>query len=96
MRLVSRETALVRPGLFPFGGSSLQLTERIETFELQTTVIAKEFMQTGNPEDNQGIVVATLNSGTFTSRAPHSSCNLTNLMTSEINNFLSAENSKEI
>src|SRR6266705_3615873 len=74
IHLVSRETAVL--GLrsfrsFPLGWSSLQSAERIENFELQTTVIAKKFTPTGNPEDNRGIVVATLNSGTRTSRAPH-------------------------
>ena len=71
MHLVSRKAALVRPKSFPFDGRSLQPAEGIEALELQTAVIAKEFMQTRDPEDNQGIVVATLNSGTLASRAPH-------------------------
>jgi hypothetical protein len=87
MHLVSRKSALVRPKSFPLDGRSLQPAERIEAFELKTTVIAKKLMQTSDPQHNQGIVVATLNSGTLTSRAPHSTGNLTNLMASKGNNF---------
>ena len=76
IHLVPRETAVVGLRSFPLGWSLLgwssrQSAERIETFELQTAVIAKKFMQTGDPQHNRGIVVATLNSGTRTSRAPH-------------------------
>jgi hypothetical protein len=95
MSLESREASPVRAGFFFLDGSSVQPTERIKASELQTTVIAKQFMQTGNPQDNQRIVVATLNSDTLTSRAPHSADNLTNLMAFEFNNFLSAEKSAE-
>jgi hypothetical protein len=83
-------------GWGPFGWSSRQSAERIETFELQTTVIAKKFMQTGNPEHNRGIVVATLNSGTRTSGAPHIAVILTNLLVAENNNLSGSENSTEI
>jgi len=81
IHLVSREAAVVSLGSFPLGWSpvgwsSLQSAERIETFELQATVIAKKFTPTGNPEHNRRIVVATLNSGTRTSRAPHIAGNL--------------------
>ncbi len=93
MHVVSRKTAHVSPGLFSPCGSSLQLAERIEASEFQTTVIAKKFMQAGNPKDNQGVLVATLNSRTLTSRAPHSTGNLTNLMASAINNFFGVEKS---
>src|SRR5712691_9583516 len=96
MRLVSRETAVVRLRSFPLGWSSRQSAERIETFELQTAVIAKKFMQTGNPEHNRGIVVATLNSGTRTSRAPHIAGILTNLLVPENNKLWGSENSSGI
>jgi hypothetical protein len=87
MSLVSREASSVRAGFFFLDGSSVQPTERIKTSELQTTVIARQFMQTGNPQDNQRIVVATLNSGTFASRTPHGIGNLINLVVSEKEKF---------
>src|SRR5205823_6667852 len=99
IHLVSRETAVLGLRSFrslPLGWSSLQSAERIETFELQTTVIAKKFTPTGNPEDNRGIVVATLNSGTRTSRAPHIAGILTNLLVPENNNLWGSENSRGI
>ncbi len=101
IHLVSRETAVVGLRSFPLGWSllgwsSLQSAERIETFELQAAVIAKKFMQTGNPEHNRGIVVATLNSGTRTSRAPHIAGILTNLLVPENNNLSGSEISRGI
>ncbi len=71
MCLVSGEPTLVGRESFSFDGDSRQLPERIETFELQTTVIAEKFMQTGNPKNHQGFAVTALNSGTLASRAPH-------------------------
>jgi len=68
---VSREAAVVFPEFFPLSWDSPQLTERIEAFELQPTVIAEKLMQPGKPENNQGIVVATLNAGTLASGTPH-------------------------
>jgi hypothetical protein len=68
---VSREAAAVLPEFLPLSGDSPQLTERIKAFELQPTVIAEKLMQPGKPENNQGIVVTTLNAGAFTSGTPH-------------------------
>jgi hypothetical protein len=68
---VSREAAVVFPEFLPLSRDSPQPTERIETFELQPAVIAEKLMQPGKPENNQGIVVTTLNAGAFTSGTPH-------------------------
>jgi hypothetical protein len=68
---VSREAAVVFPEFLPLSGDSPQLTERIEAFELQSAVIAEKLMQPGKPENNQGIVVATLNAGALASGTPH-------------------------
>ena len=91
MRFESRTAALIRGGFLPLGRNSLQSTQRIETFEVQTTVIAKKLVQTGNPKHHQGVAVAALNSGALTSWAPHGYGNLTNLIASVLNNFLSEE-----
>src|SRR5260370_32419325 len=53
-------------------------------------------MQTGHPEHNRRIVVATLNSGTRTSGAPHIGGILTNLLVPENNNLWDSENSRGI
>ena len=87
MRFVPRGAPAVSPGFSPFGRGSLQPSERIETFEFQATVIAKKFMQTGDPQKNQGIVVTALNTRTLTSRAPHTTANLINFVAFEINNL---------
>src|SRR5258706_5727301 len=71
VHLVAREAALVGSRLGALDWSPFQLTEGIEAFEFQTTVIAEKFMQAGNPQHDHGIVIATLNSGTLASRAPH-------------------------
>jgi hypothetical protein len=68
---VSREAAVVFPEFLPLSGDSPQLTERVEAFELQPTVIAEKLMQPGQPQNNQGIVVTTLNAGALASGTPH-------------------------
>ena len=44
-----------------FGRRSCYFAKRIEAFELKTTIVAQQFMQSSHLEDDRGIIVATLN-----------------------------------
>src|SRR5258706_2868839 len=87
VHLVAREAALVGSRFGALDWSPFQLTEGIEAFEFQTTVIAEKFMQAGNPQHDHGIVIATLNSGTLASRAPHLTGNLISSSAPDIKNL---------
>jgi len=69
--LVTWEATLVGGRFRPLDGSSWQLTERIETAELQAAVIAEKLMQPGDPKNDQRFFVAALDARTSASRAPH-------------------------
>ena len=71
MNLVPRETAIGAPLLTVFRRCSFQLSERIETLELQAAIVAKQLMQPGHLEDNRRVIETTLNAGTLATRAPH-------------------------
>jgi hypothetical protein len=76
MCIIPRSAAAVVNVLSLLGGCPMQLSQRIEPFEYQTTVVAKEFVKTDKTEQYDGIVVIPLNALTFTSRAPHVVFNL--------------------
>jgi hypothetical protein len=52
-------------------GGALTVTERVEALENESAVIAEEFMKADHPEQNDGVVVITLNAFAFTSGTLH-------------------------
>src|ERR1051326_3295281 len=73
MNFVARKAARVGGGLWSRGRLALKLPQRIETFEFEAAIIAKQLMQTGHLKHYGRILVAALDARAFAAGTPHRS-----------------------
>jgi hypothetical protein len=60
MSAITRCSTAVDPGFLLIDDIPPDLSQRIEPFELQSTVITKKLLKSGEPKNDQGVVVPTL------------------------------------
>ena len=71
MHLIARESALLAIGFLVSGRRPCELPERVKALKFQSAVIAQQFSETGDLQNDRGIMIATLHACALASGAPH-------------------------
>ena len=74
MHFIARESALLAIGFLMSGrlpGERSEFSERVKALEFQSAVVAQQFSETGDLQNDRSIMIATLHACALASGAPH-------------------------